>query len=176
MFKRLEDRWARRWQGGLSPTRIEVTALAEIRGRSRAEVWAFIEPAESAVLINPDIIRAFTVPGTGPGVGLQQCVVIHYHGKEVPRLTTVTAYEEGVFAETTTSTHWPSGGREELQDTAGGTLLSVRFWVEVPGTSRINAEQLRAEQAAYAKQHVARVKELLEGAPPGGLQVAPTGE
>src|SRR3954451_10067934 len=76
MFKRLEQRWERRRGNAAAiPKRIQVTESVTVGRRSSEEVWAFIRPAESAVIIQEDIVRAFTVPGTGAGVGEQQCFI-----------------------------------------------------------------------------------------------------
>ena len=43
-----------------------------------AVVWALVAPAEKSVLLLPEqVARAFTVPGTGPGLGEQQAHVDH---------------------------------------------------------------------------------------------------
>lgn len=40
-----------------------------------AAVWAVLYPAESASLINPDIVKGYRVPGTPKGIGEQQAFV-----------------------------------------------------------------------------------------------------
>lgn len=45
---------------------------------SPERVWALVHPAESSLVLAPDeTARAFTVPGTGPGLGEQQCHIDH---------------------------------------------------------------------------------------------------
>lgn len=45
---------------------------AVIRSASPEGVWRFMRPAELELLTQDGLLRAFTVPGTGPGKGEQQ--------------------------------------------------------------------------------------------------------
>jgi hypothetical protein len=130
VFERMEKRWERRWEPVV--TRLEARASRVIEGRAPAQVWEFIRPAESAVLIDPSVVRAFTVPGTGPGVGEQQCFITRVGGREVARLVTVVAVEEGVFADVVSDEGLSQGGRFALEDASGGTRLIFGSWVELP--------------------------------------------
>ncbi len=95
MWKRLEQRWQGRWDG-----RLEGSASIVLPTLTPEQVWAFVQPAESAVLLDPSVVRAFTVPRTGPGVGEQQCFVSRDEtGRESTSYIEVTAYEHAVFAE-----------------------------------------------------------------------------
>jgi hypothetical protein len=40
-----------------------------------AAVWAVLHAADSALLINPDIVKGYRVPGTPDGVGEQQAFI-----------------------------------------------------------------------------------------------------
>src|SRR4051794_35604857 len=101
MFRRLEQRWERRRRGAAAVViRITVSESASVLGRSASEVWAFVRPAESAVLTEEDVVRAFTVPGTGPGVGEQQCFIRSVGDREEVHIMTIVALEEGKYAET----------------------------------------------------------------------------
>ncbi len=113
-LKRLDEAWQRRWDARGAPLRVETSASAVIEGSTPEQVWAFIRPAESAVLLLPEVFRAFTVPGTGPGVGEQQCFVAEVQGKEHISRITAVAYEPPAFAEavTTTSPGLSSAGAE----------------------------------------------------------------
>lgn len=167
---RLQERWARR-TAAPRPQRVESVRTTTVRGRTPEQVWAFVQPAETAVLTQPTCVRAFTVPGTGPGVGEQQCHVLLEDGREVPHLTTVVALEDGVWAETRSedSPH-PSGGRTEVAAVAGGTALTFTSWVEVPGALVIDRRATQAGLDAHGEQYLGRVKAILESPlPPGAL-------
>jgi hypothetical protein len=55
-------------------------AVCHIR-RDYRQVWNFIRPAESSLLLTDGAVRAFVVPGTGPGAGEQQCTVVNVSGR-----------------------------------------------------------------------------------------------
>jgi hypothetical protein len=56
-------------------------------------VWALVHPAESSLLLRPDqTARAFTVPGTGSGLGEQQVTIDHDGQASVVE---VIEYDEG---------------------------------------------------------------------------------
>lgn len=173
VFRRVEQRWQQRWQDerGQAPVgRIEAQASRIVEGRTPEQVWAFIRPAESAVLTDPDTVRAFTVPGTGPGVGEQQCFIRREGGREVPSLVTVTGYEEAVFAEVDhSSPEARSGGRFEVEPVDGGTRLVMRTWVDVSDGLAVDGPATQAALAEGVERYVVRVKALLEGPSLGEL-------
>jgi hypothetical protein len=166
MFGRMEKRWERRWEPVV--TRLEARASRVIEGRAPAQVWEFIRPAESTVLIDPSVVRAFTVPGTGPGVGEQQCFVTRAGGREVARLVTVLAVEEGAFAEVASGDGLPQGCRFAVEEVDGGTRLMFSSWVQVPQGAPVDVRATQAAMNEQAQFYVARVKVLLEAPPPVG--------
>src|SRR4051794_35343843 len=85
--------------GELGPQRVEARASVLIEGFTADQVWAFIRPPETAVLIDAQTTRAFTVPGTGPGVGEEQCFVTLVDGKELVQRIKVIAEQPARFAE-----------------------------------------------------------------------------
>ncbi len=174
MFERAEQRWQARWQAEQAQQavvgRVEAQASRVVEGRTPAQVWAFIRPAESALLTDPDAVRAFTVPGTGPGVGEQQCFIRREGGREVPSLVTVTACQEAVFAETSHAIgSFPSGSRYDVQAVDGGTRLVLRTWVDVPEGTPVDGPATQAAMKEGAEAYVVRVKALLEAPPLAGL-------
>ena len=81
----LEQRWQQRWATRSEPaaptadhTRtFRLYEAAKLR-HSAEDVWELVRPAESSLLLSPETTaRAFTVPGTGPGVGEQQMTIDH---------------------------------------------------------------------------------------------------
>lgn len=123
-----------------------------------------MESAESSVLISEDVVRAFTVPGTGPGVGEQQCTIVRVNGRDVPSVLTVTAYEEGVYAETVSHTGDVTiYTRTEVAEHDGGTRLVLTSWLDAdPSASAADVATTRQMLARHADNYVARVKVLLE--------------
>lgn len=160
MIRRAEKRWQQRWE----PLRVQGQASRIIKGRTRTDVWAFVESASSSVLISEDVVRAFTVPGTGPGVGEQQCTIMRENGRKVPSVVTVTAYEEGVCAETVShSADVAIYTRTEVAEEDGGTRLVLTSWLDAhPGAHTKDLETTRQMLASHADTYVARVKVLLE--------------
>ena len=165
MFSRSEERWQRRWEERSRPPvqRVTATASCEVRNYTPAEVWAFVRPAETSVLLNEDVIRAFTVPGTGPGVGEQQCTVSLVDGREAMSVLTVMAVEENHYAEVGNPDEPESGSRYEVQAAEGGTVYSATSWWDVPeGHPRKIYAECEGQLAAHLNKHVRRVKALLE--------------
>lgn len=150
-------------------TRLEARGSRIIEGRSPQQVWDFIAPPESALLTSPDVVRAFKVPGTGPGMGEQQCFIRCVDGRELPQLVTVVAVEEAVYAETVSSDDVPLRSRFEVEAVDGGTRLVLTSIVEVAEGMPINLEATREAMSAGADAYVGRVKALLEAPPPEGL-------
>lgn len=146
--------------------RLEARASRVVESHSPAQVWAFIRPAESAVLLDPDTVRGFTVPGTGSGVGEQQCFFTLVDGREVPHVLTITAVEPEVFAEAVSSSGGiPSGSRYELEPVDNGTRIVLRSWLDVPDGAAVDGDATLKAMSIQADRYVARVKALLEGPP-----------
>jgi hypothetical protein len=147
----------------------EARASRVIEGCTREQVWAFVRPAESLVMIDPTVVRGFTVPGTGPGVGEEQCFIARHNGREVPRVVTVAAEEEPVSAEFTTADTTPQGTRLTLEDVPAGTRLTFASWLQVPEGAAVGVRATQAAMDEQAEFYVARVKALLEAGLPAGL-------
>ncbi len=129
-----------------------------------------VHSAESALLTDPDTVRAFTVPGTGPGVGEQQCFIRREAGRDVPSLVTVMACQEAVFAETAyASGDIPCGSRYEVEPVDVGTRLVLRTWVDVPEGMPVDGPATQAALKDGVEAYVGRVKALLEAPPLAGL-------
>lgn len=146
------------------PVRVETRATVVIEGSTPEQVWGFIRPAESAVLIQSDTIRAFTVPGTGPGVGEEQCFVSVVNGQEHIGKIKVTAEQPGGFAEAvTTNSQVPQTSRWEVEAVEGGTRLTALSVTDLPAglTPEWLAEHREAAQQGQ-DSYVRRVKALLE--------------
>lgn len=148
-----------------SPAQVVTTeASVIVEDRSPAEVWAFIRPAESALLTNADTLRAFTVPGTGPGVGEEQCFVTLADGAEHVGMIRVTDEQSAAFAEAvTTNSQVPQRSRWEVEQVEGGTKLVARSWTELPaGLTAAWLDDYRQKSQMAQERYVRRVKTLLE--------------
>lgn len=137
----------------------EVCESVEIAG-DPGRVWSLIQHAANAVLLNPAIVEAFTVPGTPVGeAGEQQTVVTVDFGHRVETTIEVTAIVPGTYAEWSSLGSPNGGGWVQLSPSPAGTRLTSATRYEVT-----NATAERAE-AAYRDQlrgQLARVKQLIE--------------
>jgi hypothetical protein len=160
---------------------VEGTASLELPALTPDQVWAFIRPAESTVLLNPEVERAFTVPGTGPGVGEQQCFVSRDpKGLEVVSFLEVTAVTDGVCAEYEhTAGPVPSGGRTAVEAVAEGTKLVLSSWYIVPGLDPGSHRKAQREIELQLQSQLTRIRAVLRALylSPGsnGLTSAPGG-
>lgn len=146
-----------------APSRIAGQASVVIANRTPAEVWAFIKPAESAVLVDPTTIRSFSVPGTGPGVGEEQYFVKRARGQDVVHGIRVTAEEPGHFAEAVSTTGEPLQRlRWEVHQVEAGTQLTATAEVDLPAglTHQWIADAEMALRSGQ-EQYVRRVQTIL---------------
>lgn len=97
----LKSRWQHRWDvpplisAPASSSTIKTLRLVEAieLRHAPAVVWALVQPAESSVFLSPEkTARAFTVPGTGPGLGEQQA---HINHNDQITLIEIIEFEEG---------------------------------------------------------------------------------
>lgn len=125
------------------------------------------------MVIGPDTVRAFTVPGTGPGAGEEQCFVTLANGQEHIGKIKVVAEEVGRFAEAvTTNSPVPQVSRWEVEAVEEGTRLTSQSVIDIP--SGLTAAQLVENKQvgqAWQDTYVRRVKALLES---GAVAPSPT--
>lgn len=137
----------------------EVCESVEIAGDPE-RVWALIQPAANAILLNPAIVEAFTVPGTPVGeAGEQQTVVTVDFGDRVETTIEVSGIVPGTYAEWFYPGSPNGGGWVQLSPSPAGTRLTWATRYEVT-----NATLERAE-AAYRDQlrgQLACVQQLIE--------------
>jgi hypothetical protein len=151
MFERLRDEV------------IDVVAAIDLNA-TPGEVWALIKPAETAMLLDPHVVKAFRVPGTPEGVGEMQGYISHRDGREQVQLVEVV--EE-------VPERWALirivGGPDEAARTAyrlteipGGTRLEQLLSVTVPASQLKAMNQLRQQYFAAAQAFLAKIKVLVE--------------
>lgn len=101
---RLEARWRRRFdevepaprQGAAQGAcRLEVGSAVIIEDRSTDDVWSFMRRPENAALIQEEIKKAYSVPGTGPGIGEMLVYETERDGEPVAYVVTVSEESRG---------------------------------------------------------------------------------
>ncbi|MBX7443755.1 MULTISPECIES: hypothetical protein [unclassified Arthrobacter] len=96
-------------------------------------VWSLIRPAESAVFLS-DAQRAFTVPGTPPGVGEQQCFINRDGSVSIIEVIG----EESPWWATTRPIAQDEANRRytyRLEPTPTGCTLTMGAVIELPGNT-----------------------------------------
>ncbi|WP_442543645.1 hypothetical protein ACSBOX_17760 [Arthrobacter sp. KN11-1C] len=141
------------------PLRLRRTAqTTETFDHDPETVWAFIRPAESAVLLS-DAELAFTVPGTPTGVGEQQCFIrrdgtvsiIEVIGEESPRWAATRPVTPDKTNSRSTYT---------LESTPTGCTLTMGIVMELPAGFKF-AEDPGQWWEARARTYLKRAKEVL---------------
>ena len=120
-------------------------------------VWAFVHAAESSVLLLPGVVHAFTVPGTGAGLGEQQAVVDRDGRRTVIE---VTEYEEGrraVAAVISPPPEMPTRSVTALEPLGEGCALTYGVEYDAPLGS-VWPKERRDSARAEVLQYLERVK------------------
>ena len=125
-------------------------------------VWALVAPAKSSVLLASDTTaRAFTVPGTGPGVGEQHC---HIDREGQASIIEVAELVPGRRAVAVTVSPKPEVAIRlvtEVEPLGTGCILSHGMEFEIHAGSEwpaLSQEAFRLHAAAY----LSRVRAVLE--------------
>ncbi|MDF9277391.1 SRPBCC family protein [Arthrobacter sp. EH-1B-1] len=146
---------------------IDVVASIDLAVPPR-EVWAVIKPPETATLLDPNLIRAFRVPGTPKGVGEMQGFIGHRDGREYAQLVEVVeeVAERWVLIRVV-------GGPDEAARTGyrltaipEGTRLEQLLSVTVPASQIKARNQIRQQYRAAAEAFLERVRVLVAPAGP----------
>jgi hypothetical protein len=145
---RLEQRWQRRWdvsagapaRGRPGPYRMQVTSTVVVEGHSPDDVWIFMRRPENAALMQEEITRAYSVPGTGPGVGEMLVYETERDGVGIAHVLTVV---EETFAQSFSATgevglpdgrKMPVGQTWAVQAHGVGTRAATTAWFDLPST------------------------------------------
>lgn len=147
---------------------IDVVAAIDLFA-APAEVWALIKPAETATLLDPDVVKAFRVPGTPEGVGEMQGYISHRDGREYVHLVEVMEEVPERWALVRVIGDPDQVARAGFRLTAipGGTRLEQLRTVTVPAAQVRGINQIREQYTAAARAFLERVKLLTEPASPG---------
>lgn len=74
----------------LTEYRLEVSSAVIIEERSSEDVWSFMRRPENAALVQDEIKKAYSVPGTGPGIGEMLVYETERDGAPLAYVLTVT--------------------------------------------------------------------------------------
>lgn len=151
MFERLRDEV------------IDIAATIDLAATPK-EVWALIKPAETAMLLDPNVVKAFRVPGTPEGVGEMQGYISHREGREHVHLIEVVEEVPEQWALIRNVGGPDEAARTGYRLTAipGGTRLEQLLSVTVPASQLRAVNQLRQQYSAASQAFLERVRVLVE--------------
>ncbi|GGI01594.1 hypothetical protein ACFFGR_17095 [Arthrobacter liuii] len=121
-------------------------------------VWSLIRPAESATFLS-DAQRAFTVPGTPPGVGEQQCFIRRDGSVSVIEVIG----EEGPWWATTRPIAQDASNQRytyRLEPAANGCTLTIGAVIEHPANTAFTSDQNEWWES-YSRNYLDRIGEVL---------------
>lgn len=129
------------------------------------EVWSFIRTADTAPLLQSNIHRAFTVPGTPDGVGEEQAFICDGpDGGLCVNVLEVVQEEPGVSASVRAVTGAPIRQRYQVAASPGGSLLT--FTTDLSAARwAVHTVHPRKQAQAEAERYVASVKGVMESHP-----------
>lgn len=169
----LEARWQRRWSERTAPAvpktvgpskTFRIFEAIKLR-HSPAVVWALVHPAESSLLLNPEeTARAFTVPGTGPGLGEQQAHIDH-DGQAT--IAEVIEFEEGRRAVTRVVSPKPPVPVRTVttvEPLGLASILTIGMEFDAPA-STIWTKDEQAGTREWAMNYLDRVRRALDADP-----------
>lgn len=130
------------------------------------QVWAFIRAAETTPLVQPEVLRGFSVAGTPRGVGEQQAFIQDGPaGMKAAGVIEVIEEHHGVFASTRNVTGIPGQQSFRVDAAPGGTTLT--YTLEVSGARwAAHPTHPRRQAAVAAQRYVESVKRVMESQPP----------
>ncbi len=130
------------------------------------QVWAFIRAAETMPLVQPEVMRGFSVPGTPRGVGEQQAFIQDGPaGMKLAGVVEVTEEHHGVYAATQNVTGLPGRQTFRVDPVPGGTTLT--YTLEISGARwAAHPTHPRKQAAVAAQRYVESVKRVIESQPP----------
>lgn len=142
---------------------IDVAAAIDLTA-TPAEVWALIKPPETAMLLDPQVIKAFRVPGTPEGIGEMQGYISHRDGREQVHLVEVVEEvpERWALIRIVGGTDEAARTGYRLTQIPGGTRLEQLLSVTVPASQLKVINQIRQQYLAAAQAYLARIKVLVE--------------
>lgn len=166
----LEARWQQRWSrrtaarsATIDPAIKTFRLFEAIKLRHPpAAVWALVHPAESSLLLSPEqTARAFTVPGTGPGLGEQQAHIDH-DGQAT--ITEVIEFEEGRRAVTrvvSPKPQLPVRTVTTVEPLGAGSVLTMGMEFDAPASTLWRKGE-RESTKEWATTYLDRVRRALD--------------
>ncbi|HEX8082095.1 MAG TPA: SRPBCC family protein [Jatrophihabitans sp.] len=146
---------------GLATVSLRETAYLPV---PPATVWALLHPAESAPLINPDIVKGYRVPGTPDGVGEQQAFIDTAGNTTVIE---VIEYSHGQRATTRQVSPKPpvdTLSTWAVQSNGDGCIVSFQQDITVSPAQRPDAEAQNGWRAGV-RDMLQRVRQTLHDRP-----------
>lgn len=142
---------------------VDIAAGIDLAAEPR-EVWALIKPAETAMLLDPNVVKAFRVTGTPEGVGEMQGYISHRDGREQVQLVEVVEEVPEQWALIRHVGGPDAAARTGYRLTAipGGTRLEQLHTVTVPAAQLQDAGRIRQQYFAAAQAFLERVRLLVE--------------
>jgi hypothetical protein len=139
--------------------RLAVNSAVIIEGHAPEEVWTFMRRPSSAALLQAAIKKAYSVPGTGPGIGEMLVYETERDGSPLAYVLTVTEETLGRSFSAAGEIGLPDGrkmlvGQTWAVDTAaGGARAAITAWYDFPAVpdaqaKRTTLEALQAEADA----------------------------
>lgn len=169
----LAERWEQRWkartpgsppdpgQGSRTVRSFEAIKLRQ----DPATVWALVAPAEHSVLLTPDTTaRAFTVPGTGPGLGEQQCHVDHDGQATIIEVLELVENRRAVAVVVSPKPEIPVRMVTAVEALGTGSILTHGMEFEIP-VQAVWPEPQQDAFRLYAQKYLKRVRQVLDEDP-----------
>lgn len=139
-------------------------SATEYIARPPDQVWAFIRPADTAPAIQPQVRRAFRVPGTPDGPGEQQCFITDQTFQTVDAASLWASLASSPWMR-----RYPQWGfsvanrmiRRRISGSIGGRpVVGVGGWVQCRATRR------RCHRSTVSGRTIGNVAPLLERSTP----------
>jgi hypothetical protein len=137
-----------------------VRSTTRIPGCTAEDVWELIRPAEAALVLVEGCVKAYTEPGTGPGVGEVQHFVLERDGDETTTRIRITELEPPFrVVYEILGLNIPGWGCFEMRERRSGVTVTYSESFELPlGHELIHA----AEVQARVDYLTTRIRNVLE--------------
>ncbi|MCO4261495.1 hypothetical protein NG697_00820 [Pseudarthrobacter sp. MDT3-26] len=143
-----------------------VSAIATIRA-TRSQVWNFIKPAENSVLVDPEVVRGFSTPGTDGKGEIQVFISVRDGAESVSAIEVEHEVPYELAVTRTLGDPDPSArSRDFLQDAGDdATILEHGLYFTWPGEAAGYFSHYEHQYRLHCQQYVERVKAVMERDP-----------
>jgi hypothetical protein len=129
-----------------------------------ATVWTLLLPAESAPLINPDIVKGYRVPGTPDGVGEQQAFVDTVGNTTVIEVIEYSPGHKAITRQVSPKPQVDTMSTWAVDSDGVGCILSYQQDITVSPAERLDAEA-QSHWRASVRDMLQRVRQTLHDRP-----------